>query len=337
MRTLQFGRHVLSSCVAAALLAACGGSQPPLGAPGAMPQSRSIVALERARSWILPEAKSGDLIYAVGGCGGTCVLSYPKGKLVGALDVGNAPPYSSDGCTDKNGNVFITSDTEVVEYAHGGTEPIATLNLPGNDAAGCSIDSTTNNLAVVMFKGYGGNIAVFANESGTPLQYNSGLDSLYCGYDNAGNLFTGGANFNSGEHGQPALSELPSGGSAFTILSTNATLDSDGQVQWDGQYITNENGRAGKRQVAITRLAISGSEATVVGTTSIKQNIKRLGASWIHASAILVPYSATHAFPNRIGIWKYPAGGKAVKVIDKFGQYGDLDLSGVTLSAAPSH
>jgi len=31
------------SISAAALLAACGGSQPPIGAPGAMPQSRAIV------------------------------------------------------------------------------------------------------------------------------------------------------------------------------------------------------------------------------------------------------------------------------------------------------
>src|SRR5271157_5517921 len=35
-------RYVLGSFAAAALLTACGGSQPPIGAPGAMPQSRAI-------------------------------------------------------------------------------------------------------------------------------------------------------------------------------------------------------------------------------------------------------------------------------------------------------
>ena len=35
-------RYALSSCVAAAMLAGCGGSQPPIGAPVAMPQSRAI-------------------------------------------------------------------------------------------------------------------------------------------------------------------------------------------------------------------------------------------------------------------------------------------------------
>jgi uncharacterized repeat protein (TIGR03803 family) len=39
MRTLALGRFALSTSVAAALLAGCGGSQPPIGAPGAMPVS----------------------------------------------------------------------------------------------------------------------------------------------------------------------------------------------------------------------------------------------------------------------------------------------------------
>jgi hypothetical protein len=39
MKISDFGRYALSSCVAATMLAGCGGSQPPIGAPGAMPQS----------------------------------------------------------------------------------------------------------------------------------------------------------------------------------------------------------------------------------------------------------------------------------------------------------
>ena len=37
MKRLDFGRRALSMGVAA-LLSGCGGSQPPIGAPGAMPQ-----------------------------------------------------------------------------------------------------------------------------------------------------------------------------------------------------------------------------------------------------------------------------------------------------------
>jgi hypothetical protein len=39
MMGLNLGRYALSSCVAAAMLAGCGGSQPPIGTPGAMPHS----------------------------------------------------------------------------------------------------------------------------------------------------------------------------------------------------------------------------------------------------------------------------------------------------------
>ncbi len=47
------------------LLNGCGGSQPPIGAPGAMPQSRSVAThADRAGSWMLPEAKAKDLLYA---------------------------------------------------------------------------------------------------------------------------------------------------------------------------------------------------------------------------------------------------------------------------------
>ena len=48
----------------ALLLAGCGGSQPPIGAPGARLQSSPVVSrAERRGSWMLPEAKGEDLLY----------------------------------------------------------------------------------------------------------------------------------------------------------------------------------------------------------------------------------------------------------------------------------
>jgi hypothetical protein len=71
-------RRYALSCVAVALLAGCGGSQPPIGALGAMPQTHMVRRV----------ASSTDLIYASGGCGGTCVASYPEGNLLQSLNVG---------------------------------------------------------------------------------------------------------------------------------------------------------------------------------------------------------------------------------------------------------
>ena len=141
----SFGRYALSSCVAAAMLAGCGGLHPPIGAPGAMPQTPAIAAhADRGGSWMLPEAKSEDLLYASGGCGGVCVLSYPDGKLVGTLSISGE---LGGNCSDAAGNVFITDDYQVLEYSHGGTSPIATLSVPGTMAQACAIDSVTGNLA----------------------------------------------------------------------------------------------------------------------------------------------------------------------------------------------
>ena len=39
MKTSGFARYELSTCIAVALLAGCGGSQPPIGALGTVPQS----------------------------------------------------------------------------------------------------------------------------------------------------------------------------------------------------------------------------------------------------------------------------------------------------------
>jgi sugar lactone lactonase YvrE len=52
---------------------------------------------------------------------------HPGGNLDGA-------------CSDSAGNVFVTNWTQVLEYQHGGISPVATLSLPGNQAAGCSVD-----------------------------------------------------------------------------------------------------------------------------------------------------------------------------------------------------
>ncbi|MGA8098728.1 MAG: choice-of-anchor tandem repeat GloVer-containing protein [Candidatus Cybelea sp.] len=42
MRRWNLSHYAISSCVSAALLAGCGGSQPPIGAPGALPQTSAL-------------------------------------------------------------------------------------------------------------------------------------------------------------------------------------------------------------------------------------------------------------------------------------------------------
>jgi hypothetical protein len=85
MKSLGLNRYALAIGAAAALLGGCGGSQPSLGAPGAMPRNPAIAThADRGKSWMLPEAKSEGLLYIADACGGLCISTYPAGKLVGA-------------------------------------------------------------------------------------------------------------------------------------------------------------------------------------------------------------------------------------------------------------
>ena len=65
MRTLDIARYALCSYVAAAMLAGCSGSQPPIGRTGSDAAAVSGVAHTRSHSgsWMLPEAKRSSLLY----------------------------------------------------------------------------------------------------------------------------------------------------------------------------------------------------------------------------------------------------------------------------------
>ena len=63
MMTFGFSRFALAMCAASVLVAGCGGSQA-VGPSGTMPRS-AIAQAPQGKSWMLPEAKSEVLIYAV--------------------------------------------------------------------------------------------------------------------------------------------------------------------------------------------------------------------------------------------------------------------------------
>lgn len=311
--------HALCIVVAIASLAGCGGSHPPIGAPG--PTGPAATMQARAH-----RATSGALIYMTGGCGGICVLSYPQGELIDSI---HTTGILEGACSDSEGNIFVTNSTQMLEYQHGGISPIATLTLPGNDAFGCSVDPTTNNLAVVFHTSGGPDIAIFAKESGSPTLYASKIDSFYCGYDNAGNLFVSGrAPVKAG------LSELASGQSTFTLMSISKDLGNPGQIQWDGAHMAYES-RATKNP-SVSQLSISGSVATVIGSTKLTDKVKNVTQSWIYNGQVLVPYSTRTVRVNKVGFWPYPQGGTPAKTI-KFEGGKAWNIQGVTVSVAPSH
>jgi len=225
------------------LLAACGGSQSPIASPGAIPQSRAITAhAARSGSWMLPEAKSEDLLYVSNWSNADVyVYAYPSGKAVGRL---RGFQRAGGLCSDHAGNVWIGQTDEITEYAHGGTEPLRTLNdeqkYEGYMISACSVDSVTGDLAVVNFGDFGssspGDVAIFANASGSPKLYYCKLYPFSATYDDRENLFAYGRLYGSSHIG--ALGELKPSASNFRLLRLHDVKAYEvGGVAWDGKHV----------------------------------------------------------------------------------------------------
>lgn len=296
---------------AAALLAlaACGAPQgssmPSLqGAPSA-PDAR------RAKSWMLPEAKSEDLLY-VANVYTITVYSYPKGKLVGTLNDFDKP-YGE--CVDKSGNVWITDSTfaKIYEYAHGGTKPIRTLNDVGWQPYGCAVDPTTGNLAVANYSDASareGNLVIYHKAKGYPKSYAgySFYYYYYCGYDPKGNLYVNGLN-DYGENFE--FGELPKGGNQIKDILLPKTLAGPGGIEWDGKYLA----LGDSANAVIYQFTFGGGQATLEGTTPLTGAGLSVGQFGIAKSSVV---TANQFFSGSgVLVFPYPTSGAATKTISK--------------------
>src|ERR1700719_1166848 len=107
-----------------------------------------------------PDAKKVDLLYVTDiGDNYVYVFSYPGVKQLGTLTGFN---NARGACTDKKGDIFVTNrysfnyttPPQVLEYAHGGTSPIASLGDYNGQPNDCSVDEKTGRLAVVTWAKY---------------------------------------------------------------------------------------------------------------------------------------------------------------------------------------
>jgi hypothetical protein len=283
------------------LLAGCGGSQPPIAAPGAMAQSSTIAAhAEREGSWMLSKAVSQDLLYT-GNVGYVTVYSYPQGRLEGLLygfsDVNGM-------CADASGDIFVGDIGRVVEYAHG--HPLPKKILRSYGALGCSVDPTSGDLAVTS----AGGVEIYKDGHGPLKLYRDASFKAFsfCGYDNKGNLFVDGITSDYSF----IFAELPKGGGSLRTITLDQSIGWPEQVQWDGKHIAVGD----QLTPAIYRFAIKGSRGVKVGTTSLN-HATYLGQSWIEGQTLTVPltYNTGRFRHAEIVLYRYPLGGKPIEVI----------------------
>jgi hypothetical protein len=293
-----------------------------------MPQTSALAThADRGKPWMAPEAKSDDLLYVSDdGTDQVYVFSYPSGSLSGTL-TGFGSPVGE--CVDKAGNVWIGNQTppEIIEYAHGGTAPIAVLSDSTGVPMGCAVDSTTGNLAV----GNSDNVAIYENARGNPTTYTDPyLDGFaYCTYDKKGNLFIDGES-------STIVAELAKGSDSLSNVTLSKTL-SPGSMQWNsGNLVIRDDLGGSHGPMAIDRFQVLGTTASFTGTTWLKGLRDRkpdIGVQyWVQGRRIIGPGHTGANLSRIIEVWRYPRGGRPEQVIRPPGAYL---LWGTVVSAAP--
>jgi hypothetical protein len=277
----------------------------------------SIVPADVARtsvsSWMEPSAKSASQLLYVSDLGtfDVYVYRFPSLKLAGKLHGFNDPQGE---CTDASGNVWIadTQGNRIVEYAHGGEKPIATLADPVGYPAGCAVDPATGDLAVTNLYDFSGagSVLVYKSARGTPKVYAS--SSLYyyyfAGYDRNGNLYVSGAAASGGY----LLAVLPHGGSSLALVKIDGgKLYFPGTVAWLGTTLVLGDQRCnGHMNSCFYELRVSGRSARITSTTPLRGSCDVVQA-WVDAARIAGGDDAAYCRKraSTVDVWPYPAGG----------------------------
>ncbi|HEV3090626.1 MAG TPA: hypothetical protein VGX91_04180 [Candidatus Cybelea sp.] len=307
----HFGLPSFAGCAAAAALAACARTQMPATAPGiGLTTLAPIVEPDRRGSWMAAGAKANDLLY-VSNENEVVVYSYPAGAVVGML---TGFTNAVGQCTDPSGDVFITDSgaNAIVEYAHGGAQPIATLPAATSSPVDCAVDRKSGNLAVTAWgtSGAAGNVAIYPHAAGTPATYSNSAFLHYsnCAYDDKGNLYLDGENGSFDFE----FAMLRTGSSTLASVSLPAGISSPGGVQWDGRHVA-----VGQWiDPRIYRFSINGSQGREVGLTIIPSAYYMYQFAIVGKTLIVPNKYYVHVYDQEADVlfFHFPSG-KATKIL----------------------
>lgn len=263
-----------------------------------------------------PNLQKRDLLYlSDDGAGNVYVYSLPDAKLQGTL---TGLSFPAGECADTAGDVWIVEEgpNDIVEYAHGGATPIATLTDPNNAPEGCSVDPTTGNLAVAngqTLSAGAGSVGVYANAQGTPTLYTESQMKfvLFVTYDDEGNLYANGVDSSLAYQ----LAELRKGSGALTPIAFKQKIVQPTNIQWYHKYLAvgDGGGVVGTGAPVVYHVKIAHSAGKVVGATSLA-GTTGVFQFFIHGNTFIGPNLGN----ENVMLWKYPAGGTPTKSIGGF-------------------
>jgi DNA-binding beta-propeller fold protein YncE len=261
--------------------------------------------------------------------GSVDVFSYPQGELEGQL-TGFSYPYGD--CTDEKGNVYITdyNRNAVVEYAHGGTEPVRTLSLPGTGPWSCAVDPGGGNLAVTdagTVSGAGADLAIYRKARGAPKTYTDPaiFSYAFCAYDDAGDLYVDGIPA-KGYGYDFELAELEHGGKSLKAVSLEYGTSWNGALQWDRNYLT-----VGQPVPPhILRYTMSAGYGTYAGSTTLTDAYEARQFIIAGGKAVVVNQYYVDRYIARwdVLVFNYPAGGsETTDFLEPYTIVGSVALS----------
>lgn len=309
MRRLPTIAWALGFLAATVTVAACGDGEQ------AQPSENAQV-LRRSASWMAPHLEKRDLLYlSDDGDGNVYVYSFPDAKLEGTL---TGLSFPAGECVDGAGDVWIVEEgpNEIVEYAHGGSVPIATLTDPNNAPEGCAVDPTTGNLAVAntqTLSAGAGSVAVYPDAKGAPTLYTDSQMKfvLFVAYDDKGNLYANGVDSSLSYQ----LAQLRKGAGALTPIAFNQKIVQATNIQWDRNYLAvgDGGGLLGTSAPVIYHVKVAHAAGKVVGATSLS-GTTGVFQFFIQGNTFIGPNLGN----EDVMLWKYPAGGAPTKSIGGF-------------------
>lgn len=295
--------------VVAVAVAGCGGGS----------QTQPIAnaqSLRRGASWMAPGLAKRDLLYlSDDGDGNVYVYSFPAAMLQGTL---TGLSFPTGECVDKAGDVWIVEEgtNDIVEYAHGGSVPIATLTDPNNAPEGCSVDPTTGNLAVANAQTLSagpGSVGVYAHAQGTPTLYTDSQMKfvLFVTYDDTGNLYADGVDSSLAYR----LAELRKNAGTLIPISFDQSIVRGTNIQWHDKYLAvgDGGGIVGTGTPVIYHVKVTHSAGKVIGETPLA-GTTGIFQFFIQGNTCIGPNLGNE---NDL-FWKYPAGGMPTKAIGGF-------------------
>jgi hypothetical protein len=237
------------------------------------------------------------------------MYAYPQLKPAGDITSVRNPTGL---CVDrKTGNVWVVDDidSEVVEFAHGGTTPIATVHeAAAQYADACAVDPRTGDLAVAIVDWQGsdpGSVAIFKHAQGQPSIYSDRRLYIFAfiAYDPAGDIFIDATGLR-----RPVFrfAELAKGRSKFNILKlSGAHIRVPGGIQYTGK---NSFAIADAQRAIIYQT----SNGVVTGRTHLENHACRLNQFLIQDGHVIAAVSCGSTNGNLL-IYNYPAGGAPIK------------------------